>query len=58
MTRWEYLMVTQSRDGGFDLVERLNELGSEGWDVVTFEHHAMSNHIYALLKREKIDSNP
>ena len=51
-------MVTQSRDGGFDLVERLNELGSEGWDVVTFEHHAMSNHIYALLKREKIDSNP
>lgn len=42
--RWEYINV----QGGHQ-VNKMNELGEEGWDIVRVEQG------HALFKREKID---
>ena len=53
---WEYKVIKLSSSSANSAEEVLNELGSEGWELVTFQPHG--DHAYAgegtyFLKRVK-----
>lgn len=51
---WEYILLEETKES--KLVERLNELGKEGWEATgyTIAAGAMGRgHHFVLLKRQK-----
>lgn len=39
MEKWEYKMGTVSADSPVGLIDKLNELGDEGWELVQYEEY-------------------
>ena len=49
--RWEYYVIVQADRGGIEssasvLMEKLNELGNEGWELIQYEYGASFPYIF------------
>ncbi len=58
--RWEYFRISSSTNASNILLDRLNDLGAAGWEVVGFSFADKTlgiNALFAILKRE-IDPLP
>ena len=51
MQKWEYKEVTMYLRRGFSLVEQLNKLGKDGWEVASRLDPTMGHSLRFLLKR-------
>lgn len=51
MNKWQYRIETYEWKSGHVMEQGLNELGAEGWQVITADLHSVSQHMVVLLGR-------
>jgi hypothetical protein len=51
--QWEYDLEVGSFEEWHDLIDKLNQLGGQGWEAVGLATDAEGEHFSILLKRKK-----